>query len=67
MERDETSCPAVKLPIQELGYVKSHAVARQFELATFACLAVYVADRIVLILRDKCDETADNGVWLATT
>jgi len=33
----------------------------------FGCLAVYVADKIVLILRDKSDSTADNGVWLATT
>jgi hypothetical protein len=33
----------------------------------FGCLAVYVADKIVLILRDKGDSTADNGVWLATT
>jgi hypothetical protein len=33
----------------------------------FGCLAVYVADKIVLILRDKRDATADNGVWLATT
>jgi hypothetical protein len=33
----------------------------------FGCLAVYVADKIVVILRDKRDETADNGVWLATT
>jgi len=33
----------------------------------FGCLAVYVADKIVLILRDKPDEAADNGVWLATT
>lgn len=33
----------------------------------FGCLAVYVADKIVLILRDKRDKTADNGVWLATT
>ena len=33
----------------------------------FGCLAVYVADKIVLILRDKRGETADNGVWLATT
>ena len=32
----------------------------------FGCLAVYVEAR-VLILRDKRDETADNGVWLATT
>ena len=33
----------------------------------FGCLAVYVGDKIVLILRDKSDASADNGVWLATT
>ena len=33
----------------------------------FGCLAVYVGDKIVLILRDKHDASADNGVWLATT
>jgi len=33
----------------------------------FGCLAVYVQDKIVLILRDKPEHTADNGVWLATT
>jgi len=33
----------------------------------FGCLAVYVADKIVLVLRDKRDGTADNGIWLATT
>src|SRR5258708_14154864 len=41
----------------------------------FGCLAIYVRDKvpdkvqdkIVLILRDKPDQTADNGVWLATT
>jgi hypothetical protein len=33
----------------------------------FGCLAVYVEGKIVLILRDKRDKTADNGVWLATT
>jgi hypothetical protein len=33
----------------------------------FGCLAVYVQDKIVLILRDKTKQTADNGVWLATT
>jgi hypothetical protein len=32
----------------------------------FGCLAIYVHDKIVLILRDKRDRTADNGVWLAT-
>lgn len=33
----------------------------------FGCLAIYVEDKIVLILRDKSNQTADNGVWLATT
>jgi len=33
----------------------------------FGCLAIYVQDKIVLILRDKPSQTADNGVWLATT
>jgi len=33
----------------------------------FGCLAVYIEDKIVLILRDKQNNPADNGVWLATT
>jgi hypothetical protein len=33
----------------------------------FGCLAVYAGARIVLILRDKFNQTQDNGVWLATT
>jgi hypothetical protein len=33
----------------------------------FGCLAVYVADKIVLALRDRRNQTEDNGVWLATT
>lgn len=33
----------------------------------FGCLAVYVEDKIVLILRDKPKSRADNGIWLATT
>ena len=33
----------------------------------FGCLAVYVRDKIVLILRDKPKSTSDNGVWLATS
>jgi hypothetical protein len=32
----------------------------------FGCLAVYVKEKIVLILRDKPNHAADNGVWLAT-
>ena len=33
----------------------------------FGCLAVYIEDKIVIILRDKRDGTPDKGVWLATT
>ena len=33
----------------------------------FGCTAVYVDDKIVLVLRDRPSPAADNGVWLATT
>ena len=33
----------------------------------FGCLAVYVKDKFVLILRDRPDHRADNGAWLATS
>jgi hypothetical protein len=33
----------------------------------FGCLAVYVGEKIVLILREGERSPADNGVWLATT
>jgi hypothetical protein len=33
----------------------------------FGCVAVYVGEKIVLLLRDRCEGTADNGVWVATT
>lgn len=34
----------------------------------FGCLAVYVGEKIVFVLRDKRDKTkADDGVWIATT
>lgn len=33
----------------------------------FGCLAVYIKEKIVLILRDKPGSSPDDGVWLATT
>lgn len=33
----------------------------------FGCLAIYVDEKIVMILRDRSDSPDDNGVWLATT
>jgi hypothetical protein len=33
----------------------------------FGCTAIYLREKIVLILRDKPENKEDNGVWLATT
>jgi hypothetical protein len=33
----------------------------------FGCLAIYVEEKIVLILREKPGPSPDNGVWLCTT
>ena len=33
----------------------------------FGCTAIYVGEKIVLILREKAGRSRDNGVWLATT
>jgi hypothetical protein len=35
--------------------------------AMFGCLAVYVGEKIMLILRASRRSPADNGIWLATT
>ena len=33
----------------------------------FGCTAVYIEEKIVMILRDKPNQEADNGVWIATS
>lgn len=33
----------------------------------FGCTAVYLGEKIVLILRDRLEPPRDRGVWLATT
>ncbi len=33
----------------------------------FGCLAVYVGEKIVLVLRERESSPEDNGIWLATT
>ncbi len=38
-----------------------------FTRPMFGCTAIYVDEKIVLILRDKPTYPEDNGVWLATT
>lgn len=43
------------------------AVLSPWTRPMFGCLAVYVEEKIVLILPDKAVSSVDNGVWLATT
>jgi len=38
-----------------------------FTRPMFGCLAVYVGERLVLILRDKAPADADSGVWVGFT
>jgi len=33
----------------------------------FGCHAIYIAERIIFILRDRPKHPEDNGVWLATS
>jgi hypothetical protein len=64
--------------IEEFEIKRRRAVPHEFVLEAisslspwtrpmFGCLAVYVKEKIVLILRDKPGTHPDNGVWLATT
>jgi len=43
------------------------AAASPWTRPMFGCTAVYVGEKIVLILRDKPGVDADNGVWICTT
>ncbi len=70
---------AIFLPLDEALPIKQRkAIPHEFVLdglaplsprtrPMFGCLAIYVREKIVLILRDKPNHTDDNGVWLATT
>ncbi|HXC07009.1 MAG TPA: hypothetical protein VNZ86_19755 [Bacteroidia bacterium] len=33
----------------------------------FGCHAVYIGEKIMLVLRDRSDHVSDNGVWVATS
>ena len=43
------------------------APASPYTRPMFGCLAIYLKEKIVLILRDKYKFPEDKGVWLATT
>jgi hypothetical protein len=54
-------------PIPHAFVLDAIATLSPYTRPMFGCLAIYVKDKIVLILRDKPTNTEDNGVWLATT
>jgi len=77
MSKPHRNTPSLRLDDSLFAVKQRKAVPHEFVLEAiaalsprtrpmFGCLAVYVEDKIVLILRDKRDKTADNGVWLAT-
>ena len=65
--RDASLLPKQRKPIPHAFVLDAIATLSPYTRPMFGCLAIYVKDKIVLILRDKPTNTADNGVWLATT
>jgi len=63
--RETSLLPKKRKPIPHAFVLEAISKLSPYTRPMFGCLAVYVKDKIVLILRDK--PTADNGVWLATT
>ena len=59
--------PAARVPMAVMKTLGLRCVRRAYTRPLFGCIAVYVQDKIVLVLRDKRTSTEDNGVWLATT
>src|ERR1700674_1144891 len=64
---DASLLPKHRKPIPHTFVLDAIATLSPYTRPMFGCLAIYVKDKIVLILRDKPTNTADNGVWLATT
>src|SRR6201993_792447 len=65
---DASLLPKQRKPIPPHAFVlDAISTLSPYTRPMFGCLAIYVKDKIVLILRDKPKSTADIGVWLATT
>jgi hypothetical protein len=64
---DASLLPKQRKPIPHAFVLDAISTLSPYTRPMFGCLAIYVKDKIVLILRDKPTSTADNGVWLATT
>jgi hypothetical protein len=64
---DASLVPKQRKPIPHAFVLDAISTLSPYTRPMFGCLAIYVKDKIVLILRDKPESIADNGVWLATT
>jgi hypothetical protein len=64
---DASLVPKHRKPIPHAFVLDAISTLSPYTRPMFGCLAIYVKDKIVLILRDKPTNTADNGVWVATT
>jgi hypothetical protein len=64
---DASLLPKHRKPIPHAFVLDAISTLSPYTRPMFGCLAIYVKDKIVLILRDKPANTPDNGVWLATT
>ena len=64
---DASLLPKQRKPIPHPFVLDAISTLSPYTRPMFGCLAIYVKDKIVLILRDKPKSAADNGVWLATT
>lgn len=64
---DDTFAPKPRKAIPHEFVLEAVAAVAPWTRPMFGCLAIYVGNKIVLILRDKRGPDADNGVWLATT
>ncbi len=64
---DASLLPKHRKPIPYAFVLDAISTLSPYTRPMFGCLAIYVRDKIMLILRDKPTNTADNGIWLATT
>src|SRR5208282_4596603 len=63
---DASLLPKQRKPIPHAFVLDAISTLSPYTRPMFGCLAIYVQDKIVLILRDKPKSVVDNGVWLAT-
>ena len=66
-QRDVAFPVASRKPLPHEFVLEALAALSPWTRPMFGCVAVYVGEKIVLILRDKTVAASDNGVWLATT